>query len=263
MSLFLVTAPAAEPVSLADLKLHLRVDTTAEDDLIAGLGVTARQYAETFTQRAIPIQTWDYKLDRFPCLSEFYLPNAPCISVTSITYVDTNGDSQPLATSVYDTDLPVGPYARAGRIFLKYGQSWPQTRCIPNAVTVRFVAGYQGTALTLASLTQTGGTATATVTAGHGMTNLQQVTIAGANQSGYNGTFTATYVSATVFTFPVDSGTVSPATGTVTATPDPVPLMIKVCIKEHARANYGRGVEDRSEILEWIHGQLWPFVSVS
>lgn len=259
MSLFLVTAPASEPVSLADLKLHLRVDTTAEDDLIAGLGVTARQYAEAFTQRAIPLQTWDLKLEGFPCGSEFYLPLAPCVSVTSITYVDTNGDSQTLATSVYDTDLPTGPSARAGRIFLKYSQQWPQTRSIPNAVTVRFVAGYAGTALTLASLTQSAGTATATVTAGHGLTNLQQVTIAGASQAGYNGTFTSTYVSATVFTFPVDSGTVSPATGTITATPDPVPTIVKVCIKEHVRANYGRGVENRDEILKWIHGQLWPY----
>lgn len=261
MSLFLVTAPAAEPVSLADVKLHLRVDTTAENDLIAGLNTTARQYAEAFTQRAIPQQTWDWKLDAFPCGSEFYLPKAPCISVTSISYVDTNGDSQTLATTVYDTDLPTGPHARAGRIFLKYGQSWPQTRDIPNAVTVRFVAGYSGTAVTVASLTQSSGTATATVTAGHGLTDLQQVTIAGASQSGYNGTFTATYVSATVFTFPVDSGTVSPATGTVTATPDPVPVMVKLCIKEHARANYNRGADDREEILKWVNGQLWPFVS--
>lgn len=261
MSLFEVTAPSAEPVSLSDVKLHLRVDSTAENDLIAGLNTSARQYAESFTQRAIPRQTWDYKQDRFPCASEFYLPKAPCISVTSISYIDTNGDTQTLSTDIYGTDLPTGPMARAGRIYLKYQQVWPQTRDIPNAVTVRFVAGYAGTALTLASLTQAAGTATATVTAGHGMTDLQQVTIAGADQAGYNGTFTATYVSATVFTFPVASGTVSPATGTVTATPDPVPTMLKLCIKEHVRANYRRGAEDRDEILKWIHGQLWPFVS--
>lgn len=263
MSLFLVTAPSSEPVSLSELKLHLRVDTTTEDDLIAALGVSGRGYAEDFTRRAIPRQTLDLRLDAFPCESEFYLPKAPCISVTSISYIDTNGDTQTLATSVYDTDLPTGPQARAGRIFLKYNQVWPQTRDIPNAVTVRFVAGYAGTAVTLASLTQSAGTATATVTAGHGLTNLQLVTIAGANQAGYNGTFTATVTSSTVFTFPVDSGTVSPATGTVTATPDPVPTMIRLCIKEHARANYGRGVENRDEILKWIHGQLWPFVSTS
>ncbi len=261
MSLFLVTAPSSEPVSLSELKLHLRVDSTTEDDLITGLNVAAREYAEAFTQRAIPPQTFDYKLDAFPCGSEFYLPKAPCISVTSISYIDTNGDTQTLATTVYGTDLPVGPQARAGRIYLKYQQVWPSTRDIPNAVTIRFVAGYAGTALTIASLTQSAGTATATVTAGHGLTNLQLVTIAGATQSGYNGTFTATVTSATVFTFPVNSGTASPATGSPTVTADPVPLMIKASIKEHARANYGRGAEDREEIMAWLNSQLWPFRS--
>jgi len=184
MSLTLVTAPTAEPVSLADVKLHLRVDTTAEDDLIDGLVVSARDYAESFTRRAFPQQTWDLKSDGFPCAPEFYLPKAPCLSVTSIAYIDTDGATQTLATSVYDTDLPTGPMARAGRIFLKYQQVWPQTRDIPNAVTVRFVAGYAA-----------------------------------------------------------------------------IPAMVELCIKEHCRANYGRGVEDRDEILKWINGQLWAYAS--
>jgi hypothetical protein len=68
-------------------------------------------------------------------------------------------------------------------------------------------------------------------------------------------------VSSTVFTFTVDSGTVSPATGTVTATPDPVPTMLRLCIKEHVRANYGRGAEDREEILTWINNQLFGYAS--
>ncbi len=267
MSLFLVTAPASEPVSLSELKLHLRVDSTAEDDLISGLNATARGWAEAFTHRAIPLQTWDWKLDSAPCSYELFLPKAPCVSVTSITYIDTNGDTQTVPTSVYDTDLPTGPYARAGRIFLKYGQVWPNVRNIPNCFTVRFVAGYSGTALALASLTQTAGLATGTVTAGHGLTNLQMVTVAGANQSGYNGTFTATYVSATQFTFPVASGTTSPATGTVTVTPDPVPVGIKAAIKILAATWYGPAREGivvgatASEVPMAVNALLWPFAS--
>lgn len=145
MSLTLVTAPTAEPVTLEEVKLHLRVDADDEDDLITGLITAAREYAEAVTQRAIPQQTWDLQADAFTCADEFYLPKAPCVSVTSITYLDTDGASQTLATTVYGTDLPTGPDARAGRIYLKYQQVWPQTRDIPNAVTVRFVAGYAGT----------------------------------------------------------------------------------------------------------------------
>lgn len=40
-----------------------------------------------------------------------------------------------------------------------------------------------------------------------------------------------------------------------------VPEMIKHCIREHVRAAYGRGVEDVQATLDWIRGQLWPFVS--
>lgn len=77
---------------------------------------------------------------------------------------------------------------------------------------------------TVTSLVQTGGVATATVTA-HGYMTGQSVTIYGADQNGYNSTFTITVVNSNTFTFPVDSSTVSPATGTITSA-IPVPFTI-------------------------------------
>lgn len=70
---------------------------------------------------------------------------------------------------------------------------------------------------TLTSLTQSGGTATAVKTA-HGFADGDPVLIAGADQSGYNGLVNITYVDANTFTYSVDSATVTPATGTITAT---------------------------------------------
>ena len=70
---------------------------------------------------------------------------------------------------------------------------------------------------TLTTLTQSAGTATATKT-NHGYSDGDPVLIAGADQAGYNGTFNITYVDANTFTYLVDSATVSPATGTITAT---------------------------------------------
>lgn len=72
-------------------------------------------------------------------------------------------------------------------------------------------------AVTLTSLTQSGGTATATKS-GHGFSDGDQVVIAGATPSGYNGTFNVTVTSSSVFTFPVSSSLATPATGTITAT---------------------------------------------
>jgi uncharacterized phiE125 gp8 family phage protein len=141
MALFLVTGPTVEPVTLADAKTHLRVEVDDEDGLIDTLIVAARRHVENFTHRALLTQTWDLKLDAFPC-DDFYLPYPPTASVTSITYLDTNGDSQTLDTSDYRTDLPSGPMAQRARITPGYALSYPQTYGVMNAVTVRFVAGY-------------------------------------------------------------------------------------------------------------------------
>ena len=136
MSLKLVTAPTEEPVSLADAKLHLRVDGTTDDTLITALIVAARKWAEEYTGRQFVTATWDWFLDGF-CPS-FSVPLPPLQSVTSIKYLDTTGTEQTLASSTYRVDAVSEP----GRIALDYGKSWPSTHPVINAVTVRFVAGY-------------------------------------------------------------------------------------------------------------------------
>ncbi len=75
-----------------------------------------------------------------------------------------------------------------------------------------------GSAKSVSALTQTLGLATATSTS-HGFSDGDPVTVAGANQSGYNLTLVnVNVVDANTFTYPVASGTVTPATGTITAT---------------------------------------------
>lgn len=150
MALFLATAPTAEPLTLADAKLHLRIDTstTDEDALVTALIQAARETVETYTHRAIPAQTWDLKLDGFTAHEYFedgaiWLPKPPVSSVTSVTYLDGAGASQTwTATTGWLSDLPTGPWARRARIYPAFGVSWPATYGVPNAVTIRFVAGY-------------------------------------------------------------------------------------------------------------------------
>lgn len=64
----LIQAPALEPISLAEAKNHLRVDTDlTEDDLLIGMMISAaRGIAERFTKRAIITQQWKVFLDIFP-----------------------------------------------------------------------------------------------------------------------------------------------------------------------------------------------------
>ena len=138
MTLQLIEAPAAQPVTLAEAKLHLRVDHTADDDLITSLIVAAREAAEHMTGRALITQTWERVLDAFPC-AEIELARPPVVSIASVSYVDAAGDTQVMDSADYalDNTTPPGwvlPSAAAG--------TWPAALDTANAVRVRFVAGY-------------------------------------------------------------------------------------------------------------------------
>ena len=68
----------------------------------------------------------------------------------------------------------------------------------------------------ITSITSAAGLATVTTALSHGFTTGMAITISGANQAPYNGTFTITSTGATTFTYPVAGGPASPATGTLT-----------------------------------------------
>jgi hypothetical protein len=75
-----------------------------------------------------------------------------------------------------------------------------------------------GATFTVSSLTCSGTIATLTTSAAYSLQANDYIVIAGANESGYNGTHRITSVpTATTLTFTVESGTATPATGTLTA----------------------------------------------
>ena len=87
-------------------------------------------------------------------------------------------------------------------------QTWVQWSTLTAAASVN-----------VSSITRVGTTATVTTGTAHGLSDGDPVTIAGASQSDYNGTFQISYVSTTVFTIEVANSPVTPATGTITAVP--------------------------------------------
>lgn len=137
MGLSLLTAPASEPVTLAEARLWCKVDTTDDDALITSLVRHARQRAEDIMQTAVITQRWDQTLDSFPP-AEIRLRRPPVSRIVSITYVDTAGATQTLASSNYTLDASTFP----GWVLPAYGVDWPATRDQANAVTVRFDTGY-------------------------------------------------------------------------------------------------------------------------
>lgn len=162
-ALTLVTAPALEPVTLADAKLFARISTSADDAIVTSLIQTAREWLETWTRRAFVTQTWKLALDNFPIYYDWYeyspyqttapyqsasqwqtqniirLPVPPLQSVSLVQYIDTSGVLQTLAAV---TGYQVDAASEPGRIAPAYGTFWPSVQAQISAVTIQFVAGY-------------------------------------------------------------------------------------------------------------------------
>lgn len=136
MNYTLVTPPAAEPLTLDEVKAHLRVDGTAEDGLISGLITAAREHVEQHTWRALVTQTW--KGMRRGFRPEIRLAKGRLQSVDAVAYIDASGAEQTLPAATYTVDTAREP----GRIVLAHNQSWPSVRDQINNVTITFTVGY-------------------------------------------------------------------------------------------------------------------------
>lgn len=142
MPLSLVTAPASEPITATEAKLHARIDHTTEDALVAEFIAGARELFEEETGRQLVTATWRLTLDRFPSgYNAIKIPRPPLASITSIQYVDTDGTLQTWASSEYDVMTHAGPLAAFGTVQPKPDQSYPDTYLAPDAVRITFVAG--------------------------------------------------------------------------------------------------------------------------
>jgi uncharacterized phiE125 gp8 family phage protein len=135
-----VAATVAEPVSVADLKTHLRIDSTSEDSYLGTLITIARQQCERRTHRLLRPGTVVLTLDDWSTGIE--LPRPPLRNSTAlvITYINSTGGSTTLSSTVYtihddsDTTPPI--------LSTAYGQSWPSHQSVKGAVTVQYEAGY-------------------------------------------------------------------------------------------------------------------------
>jgi uncharacterized phiE125 gp8 family phage protein len=136
----IITPPTiTDVVSDATLRVHLKLASDgSEDENMAVERLGAHKAAEHYTGTAIGAQVLELALDEFPYgTAAITLPGGKVSSITSITYVDEDGATQTLATSVYDLD----DYSLPCRAVLKYDQEWPDTRAVTNAVKVRYAAG--------------------------------------------------------------------------------------------------------------------------
>lgn len=131
-----ITAPTAEPITLAEAKANLRVFGADDDADITRMIRAARQMAEERLNRALMPQVLAFGADAF--CGSLRVPRPPLRQLDSITYVDVDGVNQVLPGSAYLVDGFVDP----PMISAAYGTPWPTTRAQASAVVVQYQAGY-------------------------------------------------------------------------------------------------------------------------
>lgn len=132
----LETAPAEEPVTLAEAKLFARIDVDDDDALVTALIPAARKTVEEQTGRALVTQTWDAWLDCVPASDKFRLSYRPIQSVTHIKSFDDDDTEEEIGATdiLFDgTNAEVAIKTTANSI--------TSTRNF-NAFNIQYVAGY-------------------------------------------------------------------------------------------------------------------------
>lgn len=133
-----VEQPEAEPVTVAEMREHCRIDHNDDNTYLASLITAARQHVEAATGKIIGEQTLRQKHDCFPC-GAIQIQRSP-VSEVEVSYTDGSGDSQTMDEDDIQTQLD-------GSIPLVApapGTNWPSTqRDRIGAVTITITGGYE------------------------------------------------------------------------------------------------------------------------
>lgn len=151
----ITTYPDSEPVTLAEAKTRLEYYGSAKNTFIESLITVARQVCEVYSGLSFVTQERRIKMDRFPCntsrvirnnydfYNEIIIPYGPVQTVDSLSYTDTNGVVQ---TLIENTDFLLDNDSAIARVYPIDSNgnvtSWPDTKCIPNAVVLNYTAGF-------------------------------------------------------------------------------------------------------------------------
>lgn len=158
------TSTPTQLLTLEEVKEHLRISTTTEDNYVLALILAATEVCEELTGRAFMSRDFEMWMDAFPadsaysnrwrdgvteepiyhlanCRRWIELPKGHASAVASIKTYDDDDTESTFSTSFYRTDFVSEP----ARITLKRDALWPVALRPTSAIKISFTAGY-GTA---------------------------------------------------------------------------------------------------------------------
>jgi uncharacterized phiE125 gp8 family phage protein len=153
MQLERITEPTFSFVSPQRVRRNSRIPDHEEDDWIEDAIESATEYCEDYLECKIALATYEWTLDAFPRnRGSIPVPVWPVNEILAVEYLDPNN-------AVQTVDLarivqPIG--SRRYQLRLRDHACWPSTRCTPNAVTIRFRAGWPSAGAVPKTLTRAG-----------------------------------------------------------------------------------------------------------
>jgi uncharacterized phiE125 gp8 family phage protein len=156
-SLRVITPPTVEPVDIDTVKRHCRVDSDYDDDLLTMYATTARILVENWLNRALITQELLFTITNSPpptasplvpqslivfplnwppvIRKPISIPRAPCQSVTSVMW----GETDDLTPADPDTDYVLNLAVEPAQIMMKA----PLVPMIPSySMQMDYIAGY-------------------------------------------------------------------------------------------------------------------------
>jgi len=144
-----ITPPATEPVTLAEMKLHSRIDVDEDDALVTSLIIAARMQIEQMANTKLITQTLALSIDSLPDSGILYL-DGPVQSVTTFEYTDLDGNLQEWDDTLYQVDITANP----ARLMPIYDEDYPDILDDYNSIIVTYIAGYGNAAAVPAIIKQ-------------------------------------------------------------------------------------------------------------
>ena len=137
MGLVLTAAPAVEPLTVDEVKAHLRIDHSDEDMLLASLIASSRLHIEAALDLALINQSWSWALDAWPDPRALELPLRPVQSVEAIRVAAEDGTMVQLSPDRFLVDG-----ASISSRVLSTSESWPRPGIPALGIEVAFTAGF-------------------------------------------------------------------------------------------------------------------------
>jgi uncharacterized phiE125 gp8 family phage protein len=151
MNIKILARGTAEPVTLAEAKLHLRVDLSDDDALITAMISAAREMVERYTSRTLIYTAYRLTMDNWPY--DIELPRSPAIEaaanlVTGIAYItpriryyDGDGNQQTMTYAAGDFEVLLDN--NPPLLVLPPSGIWPVTYPLQRgAIEIDWIAGY-------------------------------------------------------------------------------------------------------------------------